>query len=168
VLLAARDLARALTTPSDAPPATCRKRLAELEDLRARLQLDEAALEDLWGGIAESWRQWGDAMRVRAQQQVSISDLRAAAQRIESERSEVQAPVAALADAALGLSEGADAAPACASCLLCALRARAARSQRTSKRTDIRPSRRARVRPRSLSLSSAFHTSWSPSGTCRG
>jgi diguanylate cyclase (GGDEF)-like protein len=110
VLLAARDLARALTTPSDAPAATCRRRLAELEDLRARLQLDEAALEGLWGRIAESWRQWGDAMRVRAQQQVSISDLRAAAQRIESERSEAQAPVAALADAALGLSEGFDAA----------------------------------------------------------
>ncbi len=110
VLVAARDLARALTTPSDAPPATCRKRLAELEEVRARLQLDEVALGNLWGRIAESWRQWGDSMRVRAQQLMSISDLRAAAQRIESERSETQAPVAALADASLGLSEGVDAA----------------------------------------------------------
>lgn len=106
VLQAARDMSRAMTTPSDAPGAACRKRLAELEELCNRLRLDDAALERLWSKVAESWRQWGDTMRVRAQPQMSVSDLRAAALRTELERGEAPAPSSTLADATLGLGDG--------------------------------------------------------------
>jgi two-component system cell cycle response regulator len=109
VLQSARDLARAMTTPSDAPSATCRKRRSELEDLCERLRLDEAGLERLWTKVAESWRHWGDTMRVRAQPQMSVSDLRAAALRLDVERGEAPVPGSALADATLGLGDGHDA-----------------------------------------------------------
>jgi len=104
-LQGARDLARAMTTPFDASPATCRQRVAELELLRGHLELEQQGLEELWGRVVESWRQWGDAMRVRAQLQMSLVDLRASAARIEIQARESPGDPSAIVDTSLGLGD---------------------------------------------------------------
>jgi diguanylate cyclase (GGDEF)-like protein len=76
VLQGARDLARTLTAPRDADAAACRARQAELAELARRLGLDAAAFASLWQRCVEEWKRWGDTMQVRAEQQLTLDELR--------------------------------------------------------------------------------------------
>jgi len=80
-LQAARDLARALVLKVDAAPEACARALRDLEGMRQNIQMDPQGLESLWTRVVESWRAWGDTMRIRAQPALTLADLR---QRAES------------------------------------------------------------------------------------
>lgn len=76
VLQSARDLARAMTAPPEADAATCRARLGELAELSRRLGLDARGFASLWQRCIEDWKRWGDAMKVRAELQLTLDELR--------------------------------------------------------------------------------------------
>jgi two-component system cell cycle response regulator len=76
VLQGARVLARAMSAPSDADAATCRARLSELAELSRRLGLDATGFASLWQRCVEEWKRWGDTMKVRAELQFSLDELR--------------------------------------------------------------------------------------------
>lgn len=76
VLQGARDLARAMTAPPDADLKVCRARLGELAALSQRLGLDARGFAALWQRCIDEWKRWGDTMKVRAQLQLSLDELR--------------------------------------------------------------------------------------------
>lgn len=76
VLQGARDLSRAMTAPADADAATCRARLGELAALAGRLGLDAQGFSVLWQRCVEEWKRWGDTMKVRAELQLTLGELR--------------------------------------------------------------------------------------------
>lgn len=76
VLQSARDLARAMTASRDADTETCRARLRELAALSGRLGLDGQGFATLWKRCVDEWKRWGDTMKVRAELQLTLEELR--------------------------------------------------------------------------------------------
>lgn len=76
VLQSARDLSRAMTAPRDADPETCRARLRELAELSSRMGLDAPGFLALWQRCVDDWKRWGDTMKIRADLQLTLGELR--------------------------------------------------------------------------------------------
>ncbi len=91
----ARDLARALTADIDASPETCARIQRELERMRERLKLDEAAFAALWTRVMQNWAGWGEVMSIRAKVILGTADIeqRAKSGRPTAPEAEPTAPI---------------------------------------------------------------------------
>lgn len=79
----ARDLARALTADIDATPEYCARVQSQLERLRTRLGLDDAAFAALMGRVAQNWAGWGEVMSIRAKAALGVVDIQQRAQQVQ-------------------------------------------------------------------------------------